>query len=133
MGRYASQDAYEQALSSAESTNAPAPLKVKSGPPFTSENSHSTNANTSLLDTGISSENLEADLPFLPTENIPKVHKEAENFDGDRVLANSILFLQDFGWWTEIAYAVPEGDIGRVFEIMKVRKRFIFMDSRHRF
>jgi len=133
VGRYASQDAYEQALSSAESTNAPAPLKVKSGPPFTSENSHSTNANTSLLDTGISSENLEADLPFLPTENIPKVHKEAENFDGDRVLANSILFLQDFGWWTEIAYAVPEGDIGRVFEIMKVRKRFIFMDSRHRF
>ena len=133
MGRYASQDAYEQALSSAESTNAPAPLKVKSGPPFTSENSHSTNANTSLLDTGISSENLEADLPFLPTENIPKVHKEAENFDGDRVLTNSILFLQDFGWWTEIAYAVPEGDIGRVFEIMKVRKRFIFMDSRHRF
>jgi len=133
VGRYASQDAYEQALSSAESTNAPAPLKVKSGPPFTSENSHSTNANTSLLDTGISSENLEADLPFLPTENIPKVHKEAENFDGDRVLTNSILFLQDFGWWTEIAYAVPEGDIGRVFEIMKVRKRFIFMDSRHRF
>ena len=133
MGQYASQDAYEQALSSAESTNAPAPLKVKLGPPFTSQNSHSTNANTSSLDTGTSSENPEADPPFLPTENIPKVHKEAENFDGDRVLANSILFLQDFGWWTEIAYAIPEGHIGHAFEIMKVRKRFIFMDSRHGF
>lgn len=65
-------------------------------------------------------ENLEEADPPLPTENVPKVHEEAANFDGDRVLANSILFLQDFGLWTEIAYAVPEGDIGRAFEIMKV-------------
>ncbi|KIJ89643.1 hypothetical protein K443DRAFT_154869, partial [Laccaria amethystina LaAM-08-1] len=52
------------------------------------------------------------------------------NFDGDRVLANSILFLQDFGWWTEIAYAVPEGDIGRVFEILKIWI-FTFAGSTH--
>ena len=119
VGRYASQDAYEQALSSTESNDAPAPLKVKFGPP-----SASANAYTSPIDVGTEiDENLEAAPPSLPTENVPKVHKEAENFDGDRVLANSILFLQDFGWWTEIAYAVPEGDIGRVFEIMKVSDR----------
>jgi hypothetical protein len=45
---------------------------------------------------------------------------EKAGFDGDRVLANAILFLQDAGWWVEAAYAVPEGDIGRVWEIMKV-------------
>jgi hypothetical protein len=71
VGRYAPQNAYEQALSTAESTSALAPLKVKSGPPFTSENSHSTNANTSsLLDTGTSNENLEADPSADPTENV---------------------------------------------------------------
>ena len=81
VGRYAPQNAYEQALSTAESTSALAPLKVKLGPPFTSENSHSTNANASLLlDTGTSNENLEADPPFLPSENVsikrPKILME---------------------------------------------------------
>ncbi|KAF9033045.1 hypothetical protein BDZ89DRAFT_1012477 [Hymenopellis radicata] len=42
-----------------------------------------------------------------------------EGFDGDQVLANSILYLRDFGWWTEISYAVADGDIGRVYEILK--------------
>ncbi|KAF8054715.1 hypothetical protein FPV67DRAFT_1657784 [Lyophyllum atratum] len=51
-----------------------------------------------------------------------KVHVEAEGFDGDRVLANSILFLQDAGWWIEASYAIPEGGIGRAYEIMKSPK-----------
>ncbi|KAF8232602.1 hypothetical protein L208DRAFT_1377576 [Tricholoma matsutake] len=58
--------------------------------------------------------------PTLPAENLPKVHQETDKFDGDRVLANSIFFLQDFGWWIELTYAVPEGGIGRIFEILKV-------------
>jgi hypothetical protein len=49
-----------------------------------------------------------------------KPHVEAEGFNGDQVLANSALFLEDFGWWIEAAYAIPEGDIGRVSEILKV-------------
>lgn len=59
----------------------------------------------------------------MPTDNDPKPkgHEEKKNFDGDRVLANSILFMREFGWWVEMAYAVPEGDIGRAYEIMKVR------------
>jgi len=50
-----------------------------------------------------------------------KVHKEVDGFDSDHVLANSILFLEDFGWWIEAAHAIPEGDVGRVNEILKVR------------
>lgn len=103
--RYASQDAYEQALSLADSNDAPTSMKVSVG--------QSTTMST-VVDIA------EGDLPAPPMEDLPKVHQEVNNFDGDRVLANSILFLQDFGWWTEIAYAVPEGDIGRVFEILKV-------------
>ncbi|KAF9048059.1 hypothetical protein BDZ89DRAFT_918061, partial [Hymenopellis radicata] len=46
------------------------------------------------------------------------------DFSGDRVLANSILFRRDFLWWIELSYAVSDGDIGRVMEIMKI---WIFM------
>jgi hypothetical protein len=53
-------------------------------------------------------------------EDGPKFHKEKEGFNGDRVLSNSILFLMEFGWWIELNYAIPEGDVGRVFEILKV-------------
>ncbi|KAJ7836008.1 hypothetical protein B0H13DRAFT_1913305 [Mycena leptocephala] len=42
----------------------------------------------------------------------PKIHKEPPGFDGDR-----------FGWWVELNYAIPEGDVGRVLEILKI---FIF-------
>ena len=108
--RYASQDAYEQALSLAESKDAPDHMKVPFGSPI---------SNTSLPD--MATDISQTAPPALPTEDVPKAHQEADKFDGDRVLGNSILFLQDFGWWTEISYAVPEGDIGRVFEILKVR------------
>ncbi|KAK6992363.1 hypothetical protein R3P38DRAFT_2740578, partial [Favolaschia claudopus] len=53
-------------------------------------------------------------------DDAPKVHKEKSGFTGDRVLRNSQIFMQDFGWWIEFAHAVPEGDIGRVWEIMKI-------------
>ncbi|KAJ7434199.1 hypothetical protein B0H11DRAFT_2119313 [Mycena galericulata] len=53
----------------------------------------------------------------------PKIHTEEVGFDGDRVFANTILFLMEFGWWIELNYAIPEGDVGRVMEILKI---FIF-------
>ncbi|KAJ6579351.1 hypothetical protein B0H10DRAFT_1676916, partial [Mycena sp. CBHHK59/15] len=31
-----------------------------------------------------------------------------------------VLFLQDMGWWVIAAHAVPEGEIGRIWEIMKI-------------
>ncbi|KAK6968991.1 hypothetical protein R3P38DRAFT_3244175 [Favolaschia claudopus] len=49
----------------------------------------------------------------------PETHVEVADFDGDRVLSNSILFMMEFGWWTE-NYAIPEGDIGRVIVIFKI-------------
>ena len=107
--RYASQDAYEQALSHPESKDAPDHMKVPFASPTTNTSSSETATDAS-----------QSNPPALPAEDVPKVHQEEEKFDGDRVLANSILFLQDFGWWTEISYAVPEGDIGRAFEILKV-------------
>jgi hypothetical protein len=45
-------------------------------------------------------------------EEGPKTHKEPPGFDGDRVLSNVILFLMEFGWWIELNYAIPEGDVG---------------------
>jgi hypothetical protein len=79
-------------------TIVPTPMKVFFGPPTM----------TSQTTIGVT----EDDLPTLPTEDLLKIHQEANGkFDGDRVLANSILFLQDFGWWAEIAFAVPEDDM----------------------
>ncbi|PPQ87647.1 hypothetical protein CVT25_011485 [Psilocybe cyanescens] len=131
---YASQEAYEQALSNDESSNAPAPMSIKVGTPWASENIGLDNDSNLGTRTGIQSDEIleapEGRAPPLPTENVPKVYEEAENFDGDRVLANSILFLQDFGWWTEINYAISEGDIGRTFEIMKIWI-FTFAGSSH--
>lgn len=73
----------------------------------------------------------EADVPVetlaepISKENEPKFHVKEADFDGDRVLSNSILFIMEFGWWIELNYSVPEGDIGRVLEILKVRLHYI--------
>jgi len=98
-------------------SDAPAPMKIPFGSLSTTQNIGST------LSTEVDIS--ESDPPAVPTEDVPKVHQEINDFDGDRVLANSILFLQDFGWWVEISYAVPEGDIGHVFEILKARNLII--------
>lgn len=62
-------------------------------------------------------------------------HVEDPDFSGDRSLANEALFLQDMGWWVIAAHAVPEGEIGRVWEIMKVCGSFdclvYFINLRH--
>jgi hypothetical protein len=65
------------------------------------------------------------------SEGLNMPHKEKDGFDGDRVLANAILFVQDAGWWIEAAYAVPEGDIGRIWEIMKVVTCFPLITDAH--
>jgi len=44
----------------------------------------------------------------------------ASLFKGDRTLAKSITVMRDFIWQRELAYAVAEGDVGRVYEILKV-------------
>jgi hypothetical protein len=46
---------------------------------------------------------------------------KAEDFKGDRVLARSIALMRNLIWSRECAYAVAEGDAGRVYEILKVK------------
>ncbi|THU82309.1 hypothetical protein K435DRAFT_583435, partial [Dendrothele bispora CBS 962.96] len=60
--------------------------------------------------------------------NTTHTFTEGEDFTGDHVLANSILFMWEYSLWVELDYAVPEGDIGRVWEIMKIWV-FIFAGS----
>jgi hypothetical protein len=47
--------------------------------------------------------------------------KPAEEFKGDRALANSIALMRDAMIAREAAFAVAEGDVGRVWEVLKVR------------
>ncbi|KAF8166721.1 hypothetical protein K438DRAFT_1528770, partial [Mycena galopus ATCC 62051] len=105
--RYASQTAYEQSLDKAEQDEASARKKFPEGSPWTPQCAPETKApKKSTAD-----------------KDGPKTHKELPGFNGDRVLSNSVLFLMEFGWWVELNYAVPEGDVGRVLEILKI---FIF-------
>ena len=47
---------------------------------------------------------------------------------GDRTLAKSIAFMRDTLWQREMAYATAEGDVGRVYEIMKVNQAAYLRD-----
>ncbi|KAH7888802.1 hypothetical protein F5I97DRAFT_1790114, partial [Phlebopus sp. FC_14] len=53
-------------------------------------------------------------------------------FHGDIILAKSIMFIQDALISQEAAYAVVEGDVGRVYETIKMSVMlFMFMGSGH--
>ncbi|KAJ7708549.1 hypothetical protein B0H16DRAFT_1667975 [Mycena metata] len=90
--RYASQAAHGQSLSKAEQEDTSPQEQVPTGSPWAKPSS----------------------------EDGPKAHTEPPGFDGDRVLSNAILFLMEFAWWTELNYAITEGDVGRVMEILKI-------------
>lgn len=96
---FMSQDAYERALSRKNHNNTLGCLYPPTGEPW-----------------------IPPSKPPYPSEEMSttKGHTEEDGFDGDRILANSILFLMEYGWWIEASYAIPEGDIGRFWEIMKV-------------
>ena len=55
-----------------------------------------------------------------------------DDFKGDRVLARSIALMQDLMWSRKCAYAVAEGDTGRVYEILKVTlSLYIYCNAGH--
>ncbi|KAJ7923991.1 hypothetical protein B0H13DRAFT_2399024 [Mycena leptocephala] len=145
--RYASQPAYDRSLDKHEHESAPSRSKIPSGSPWTppcaAEKDSAPQAETDA-DTDMpglaeipddSADPAETDMDAVaeaPAEEAPKtntttdgpkVHQEEPGFDGDRVASNAILFLMEFGWWVELNYAIPEGDVGRVLEILKI---FIF-------
>ncbi|KAJ7089959.1 hypothetical protein C8R44DRAFT_957834 [Mycena epipterygia] len=103
--RYASQDAYNHALKKELADSANDTMKIPRGTTWTPPINNSRR------------ERVEED------NDDPDPEEDADgdpDFSGDRGLANEALFLQDMGWWVIAAHAVPEGEIGRVWEIMKV-------------
>ncbi|KAJ7738991.1 hypothetical protein B0H16DRAFT_1424719 [Mycena metata] len=103
--RYASDQAYSQALDKEWADSAHADMKIPLG-------------TTWVPPADVHSDS--DDGTPKKTKKRPSVHIEAEDFTGDRVLANEILFLRDMGWWVIASDAVPDGEIGRVWEIMKI-------------
>ncbi|KAF9053425.1 hypothetical protein BJ165DRAFT_1339856 [Panaeolus papilionaceus] len=63
-------------------------------------------------------------------EDSPKSPPSPRHQNGDRVLSNAIFFLRDSLLSYEFAYAVAEGDPGRVYEVLKVML-FTFAGSTH--
>ncbi|KAJ7808146.1 hypothetical protein B0H14DRAFT_2525469 [Mycena olivaceomarginata] len=116
--RYASQTAYEQSLDKAEQDDAEPRTKFPVDKP--------------AVDAPSTMEQNEVPPETKADEDGPKFHKEKDGFDGDRVLSNSILFLMEFSWWIELNYAIPEGDVGRVFEILKVLIRVTLFSRQQR-
>ncbi|KAL0061595.1 hypothetical protein AAF712_011564 [Marasmius tenuissimus] len=55
---------------------------------------------------------------------------ESPVFDGDRSLANGILFKMQFGSWLALDFAIHDGDVGIVMEQLKVWT-FMFAGSTH--
>ncbi|KAJ6463158.1 hypothetical protein C8R47DRAFT_1225275 [Mycena vitilis] len=141
--RYASQTAYDQSLSKEEYEEAGTREQIPAGSPWAPPSAADVRPPAAPPQPEIDAEmpgladiqddvsEPDADLPpAVPditkardADDGPKVHTEEAEFDCDRVLSNSILFIMEFGWWIELNYTIPEGDVGRVFEILKV---FIF-------
>ncbi|KAJ7909546.1 hypothetical protein B0H13DRAFT_1529859, partial [Mycena leptocephala] len=114
--RYASQTAYNQSLSKEEHDDANPRTQAPTGSPWTApcapeESTAQPRGDTEMP--GLS------DIPDDSAE-LPDIHTEEPGFDGDRVFSNAILFMMEFGWWVELNYAIPERDIGRVLEILKI-------------
>jgi hypothetical protein len=141
--RYASQDAYDQALDKNRANSATEEMKVPRGTSWTApvdvsrarriddeDGDADLEEEQVLIDDMGEAAGLEeffSDAESVSGNNTNKKkkkkktkHVEEPDFSGDRALANEILFLQDMGWWVIAAHAVPEGEIGRVWEIMKV-------------
>ncbi|KAJ7210267.1 hypothetical protein B0H12DRAFT_957751, partial [Mycena haematopus] len=115
VGRYASHAAFQNSLRASEATSADNMNRVPTGSPWVARGG----SGVISRETG---ESVDSEMPETGKESTaaPKLHQERPGFTGDRVLRNSQVFLLEFGWWIEMAWAVPEGDIGRVWEIMKI-------------
>ncbi|KAJ7781696.1 hypothetical protein B0H14DRAFT_3507422 [Mycena olivaceomarginata] len=100
--QYTSQAAIQNSMRTTEATSPKNPNPVPVGTPWSAQGSSDSAADINTADTP------------------PTSHKENPRFTGDRILRNSEIFLLEFGWWIEMAWSVSEGDIGRVWEIIKI-------------
>ncbi|KAJ7113608.1 hypothetical protein C8R44DRAFT_881891 [Mycena epipterygia] len=137
--RYASQKAYAQALDKDFVDTAHADMKIPLGTPWVDpvaasqtqhddeaggEQDEEEEADQIIMDDHGEEEEIVSESEDGGKQKKKKkhrgVHVEAADFTGDRVAANEVLFLQDMGWWVIAAHAVPDGEIGRVWEILKI-------------
>jgi hypothetical protein len=58
------------------------------------------------------------------TKQTPNLALSPQAFYGDHVMSDSAYFMRDASLSREAAAAVAEGDVGRVYEVMKVRSNF---------
>ncbi|KAF8174754.1 hypothetical protein BJ912DRAFT_1024608 [Pholiota molesta] len=69
-------------------------------------------------------------IPGMPTSNNIDTAAPAKKFDGDQVLARSVSFMRDAMFVREMTLATADGDVGRIWEIIKVML-FTFAGSSH--
>ncbi|KAF8185692.1 hypothetical protein BJ912DRAFT_1060520 [Pholiota molesta] len=69
-------------------------------------------------------------IPGMPTSNNIDTAAPAKKFDGDQVLARSVSFMRDAMFAREMTLATADGDVGRIWEIIKVML-FTFAGSSH--
>ncbi|KAK7019386.1 hypothetical protein VNI00_018099 [Paramarasmius palmivorus] len=104
--RYASLEAFERALSGDLHEKAPEAVKVRPGDAWSSPNVSSS------------------------SEKGGEAIEEPDDFDGDRTLANSILFKMMFGTILFMDYAISDGDTGRLIDLLIIWI-FLFGGSTH--
>ncbi|KAJ7846812.1 hypothetical protein B0H13DRAFT_2285702 [Mycena leptocephala] len=118
--RYASQEAYHQALSRDFSDSASEEMKIPRGTPWTAPTDPNTQhelteENAIDLDEPVDGEEA-------PEENLSD-SEETGRKKKNQIRSPCIQKPQisrDMGWWVIAAHAVPDGEIGRLWEIMKI-------------
>ncbi|KAF8997546.1 hypothetical protein BDZ89DRAFT_1083562, partial [Hymenopellis radicata] len=120
--RYGSLNAHEHVLSKSDWENADPILRPPEGPAWSSTRRSHVPRSGPTLEEGDASD---ADDSSSANDHRPATasdgaHVEKPGFDGDRPAANAALFKYEFGLWIEFAYAIPEGDIGRTWNIIKI-------------
>ncbi|KAJ7820375.1 hypothetical protein B0H13DRAFT_1921278 [Mycena leptocephala] len=134
--RYTSQAAVEHSLDASEAANPSYANRIPEGSPWGAPRRAITVPEPPAADSDPRLDLVDIQEPSATlkkaeeTDEPPEHHEERQEFTGDRALRNSEIFLMEFGWWIEMIMAVPEGNIGRVWEIFKIWI-FEFVGSSH--
>ncbi|KAI0081500.1 hypothetical protein K474DRAFT_1671959 [Panus rudis PR-1116 ss-1] len=136
---YANSQAYERALLDQDLLGPLSGSGEKTAHllPKAASNAHGTSTNSSSSEPAMTPDNLideflrEADVEVTHGEDgKKKTTKVARPFCGDWAAANSILLMRDGIWFLEVCRAIQQGDIGCVWEVLKVWI-FTFAGSGH--
>lgn len=99
----------------------PAPEPSSADVGIRSQRPKGTNASEKSQHSELSAgEKLARNIVFTPDE-LSKKEQAADGFKGDCVLARSMALIREITLSRECAYAAADGDVGRVYEVLKVR------------